>query len=156
MRYLYLLAIGIALAAPGLAAAHEADRYTIACLQADTEDACKADAVEIRTLYEKAYKGDYQARRNLAWMLQNGSAGVRKDVISACSWRMIITTSKSRKVDQSDFDNMNFVCGKLTPQQVSQAKIQGSTLIRRMAAKDPIDKEVIDVTGLDSTAEPLQ
>jgi hypothetical protein len=135
--------------------AHEADRYAVLCLALETRADCEAETKEIRALYKKAYKGDYQARRNLAWMLQNGSVAARKDPIASCSWRMIIATSKSPKVDNTDFANMNLVCGRLSPQDLAQAKVQAMTLVERMETKDPIDEEIIDGTGLDSTAEPL-
>ncbi|MCX5497285.1 hypothetical protein OSH11_21490 [Kaistia dalseonensis] len=134
---------------------HEADRYMTLCLQPDERVECERNKEELRALYNEAYGGDYQARRNLAYFLQVGTAAMVKNATQSCTWRLIIVASSAKQVDQSDWSNMNLICGRLSEQDLAQAKAQAVTLTTRMTMGDPIDDETIDTTGLDATAHPL-
>ena len=134
---------------------HEADRYTSFCIQPDEIEACEADKDRIRDLYDKAYGGDYQAQRNLAYSLSDRSAAVVRSPLNACTWRLIIVSSGAKQVDDSDWANMNLICSRLSELELAQAKAQAIALTTRMTMGDPIDDETIDMTGLDGTAERL-
>lgn len=134
---------------------HEADIYTSLCIQPDEIDACEADKDRIRALYEQAYGGDYSAQRNLAYALDSHSTAVVRNPLNSCVWRLIIVSSGSKQVDQSDWANMNLVCSKLSERDLAQAKAQAVALTTRMVMGDGIKDEVFDTTGLDGTAEPL-
>jgi hypothetical protein len=157
-RALFLSVVSLALwVAPAVQAeAHEAAKYVVMCIQPDTLADCEKGTKALYSLYKKAYRGDYQARRNLAYSLQIGSFPARKDPVAACTWRLIIIASGSTKVDDSDFANMNLICGRLSQPDLGQAKAEAVTLTRRMVMKEKIDESIVKADPtLDSTAHPL-
>ena len=65
---------------------------------------------ELQTL---ASKGDYQARRNLAYSYAVGWKDIQKDPVKACAWYRVILMSDSSKVDAGDVGNEWVYCRKL-------------------------------------------
>ena len=69
----------------------------------DDNEWCKHALVQFRKWYPKALRGDYQAQRNVAFYLWEGGDGaVVKNRVASCTWRMIILSSGSTKIDDSD------------------------------------------------------
>ena len=126
-----------------------AENYQVPLEQTDAEkaesakiladDAKKADE-EIAKLEKKARKKDYQAQRNLAFMLGGGQlVGHRETTdaqkVSACAWRYVIVKSGSDKVNESDEMNFAVDCGKLSDPQKDKAADESSRLLKEVYRK---------------------
>ena len=87
----------------------------------------EADRVkQITELEQKARKKDYQAQRNLAYMLSGGQLVGHRDAtdnqkVSACAWRYVIVKSGSDQVSAGDQANFATDCGKLSDPQKDKA-----------------------------------
>lgn len=56
-----------------------------------------------------ALKGDYQAQRNHAYVLQHGD-GVPANPLEACAWRLVIFSTQGAKLIDSDISNIWMAC----------------------------------------------
>lgn len=73
-----------------------------------------------------AMKGNYQAQRNLAYGYVGGYPYKGQDVnpILGCAWYKYIALSGSEKIDQTDTNNMQVYCGRLSAQEQAAADRQ--------------------------------
>lgn len=158
-RHNFMIAIGawLTVALPLPVSAHEADKYLKLCGDLDSRTACEHDTQQFRSIYVNAFKRDYQAQRNLAYLLSKGDAAVAVDPVASCAWRLVIIVSGSPKVDDSDFSNVRYACGRIDQTDVARAKIEADTISKRIATGAKVDASVEKLKpGLDSTAQPLR
>ena len=117
---------------------------------------CEENRSVFRDLYRKAFKNDYQAQRNTAYMLRDGWNPVLKNRTASCAWRLVILTMASPKVDSTDQANMRIECGSLDETTRAQAVQDARVIGRRILSGGKIDTSVPKRNPkLDSTANPL-
>lgn len=86
-----------------------------------------------RNDWPKAWKGDYQGQRNVAFCLKTGcDGGVEINPIAACAWRSIILSSGSAKVDPSDTANFNADCKSLDDTARTASDAQAGSMFRKI------------------------
>ena len=126
-----------------------AENYIVPLEQTDAEkaetaqiladDATNADE-EIAKLERKARKKDYQAQRNLAYMLSGGQLVGHREAtdaqkVSACAWRFVILKSGSDKVNASDEMNFSSDCAKLSDPQKDKAANDAAKILTEVYGK---------------------
>lgn len=81
----------------------------------EEHDMCRFHALEMRAkIWPLAWRGDYQAARNMAYCLGDSCGGaVTTNPIQACAWRIVVLVSGDPEVDQSDTRNMDRACDRL-------------------------------------------
>lgn len=78
-----------------------------------------------------AYKGNYQAQRNVSFCLWDGCQNaVVPTKTLGCAWRIVILASGSTKVDDTDLMNFRFCAGELDPTEFSVTKAQAARLFQ--------------------------
>ena len=83
-----------------------------------------------RQEWPKAWQGDYQAQRNVAFCLKTEcGGGVQPIPIQACAWRQIILASGSPKIDRSDAVNLEADCGSLSEPDRRSANAQAEAAL---------------------------
>lgn len=93
----------------------------------DTKDftICRDGQKEIQLEWQKAIAGDYDARRNIAFV-QSVGAGIdrthKQDAVQACAWRTVILRSNVDRVDKSDLINFDTDCGRLVDSDRASAE----------------------------------
>ncbi|MCJ2050864.1 hypothetical protein [Methylobacterium sp. J-070] len=101
---------------------------------AGPDAACAANQAEFRAAVPLAYRGDYQAQRNVAFCLQDGcGGGIRRNPALACAWRQVILGSGSNRVDGSDESNARLACAGLDAAQSEIARAQAARIRRGIA-----------------------
>lgn len=70
---------------------------------------------------QKALQGDYQALRNTAFSMKDGSAGHDRNPIAGCALRKITLIVAQDKTDTSDYGNEYVDCKALSPNESEQA-----------------------------------
>lgn len=80
-------------------------------------------AAALAELEKKAFAGDYQAQRNLAYSLARGMDGAPYDPVRACAWRAVIIASASSKVSDGDHSNVQHNCGLLDDKGRQEAQL---------------------------------
>lgn len=80
-----------------------------------------------------AWKGDYQAQKEVAHCLRGGCSGaVMISPIQACSWRIVIASSGSPLVDGSDAQNAERHCASLRAEDLQAARASAATIQNRI------------------------
>lgn len=69
----------------------------------------------------QALQGDYQALRNAAYSMKNGSAGHDQNPIAGCALRKITLIVAQDQTDTSDYSNEYVDCKALSPADSEQA-----------------------------------
>ena len=69
----------------------------------------------------KALQGDYQALRNTAYSMKNGSAGHDLNPIAGCALRKITLIVAQNETDVGDYGNEYVDCKALSPSESEQA-----------------------------------
>lgn len=70
---------------------------------------------------QKALSGDYQALRNTAFSMKDGSAGHDRNPIAGCALRKITLIVAQDKTDAGDYGNEYVDCKALSPTESEQA-----------------------------------
>lgn len=70
---------------------------------------------------QKALQGDYQALRNTAFSMKDGSAGHDRNPIAGCALRKITLIVAQDKTDAGDYGNEYVDCKALSPTESEQA-----------------------------------
>lgn len=92
------------------------------CPESGDQSTCLATQKSMLADWPKAWEGDYQAQRNVAFCLSDGCNGaIRVDAIQGCAWRLVILNAGHEEVDQTDTANADLYCGRLTPTERSAA-----------------------------------
>lgn len=81
-----------------------------------SSQACETTQAETIVSAKFAYRGDYQAQRNLAYCLNYGCNGaIVVDKTLSCAWRIVIVASATAEVDATDTGNLQNCMKDLTP-----------------------------------------
>jgi hypothetical protein len=84
--------------------------------------------------WPKAWRGDYQGQRNVAYCLASGCEGaVKVNQFGACAWRMIILASKHDDADDSDVSNLKLDCEKLDDVGMAAAHARSQDIFSRIS-----------------------
>ncbi len=76
---------------------------------------CSINQAEVIASAKFAYRGDYQAQRNLAFCLITGCQGaVTVDKALGCAWRTVILAAATSEVDATDTSNLQLCRSDLT------------------------------------------
>ena len=70
---------------------------------------------------QKALQGDYQALRNTAFSMKDGSAGHDRNPIAGCALRKITLIVAQDKTDAGDYGNEYVDCKALSPDESEKA-----------------------------------
>ncbi|AYM13063.1 hypothetical protein At1D1108_34370 [Agrobacterium tumefaciens] len=102
---------------------------------------CLGNQAEIIASAKFAYKGDYQAQRNIAFCLFTGCQGaVIVDKALACAWRTVILAAATSEVDATDTSNLQACKNDLTPTENAAAVSRAGTLFKSVYGK-PIGRQ---------------
>ncbi|VEH65472.1 Uncharacterised protein [Rodentibacter pneumotropicus] len=69
----------------------------------------------------KALQGDYQALRNVAFSMKDGSAGHDKNPVAGCALRKITLIVAQNETHTGDYGNEYVDCKALSPSESEQA-----------------------------------
>jgi len=84
-------------------------------------------------LEKQALAGNYQAQRNLGFLLSSGYQGYPANPVMGCAWHMVILKSGHPEVNDSDRSNKKLECEqKLSPQQLREAEAEANALLKRI------------------------
>ncbi|GJD93405.1 hypothetical protein [Methylobacterium iners] len=122
-----VLTLGLFLS--GAAHAQNARDHLTTCATVANDAACQVSRQQFREQFPKAYRGDYQSQRNVAFCLRNGCDGsVSNNPTLACAWRMVILLSGSSRVDGTDQGAFKIDCGRLDAAAMETAKAQATVI----------------------------
>lgn len=109
----------------------KADDHLLPCV--DTKEFCKSSQQQFIKWFPRAWKGDYQGQRNVAFFLGRDSDGaVKPNPTLACAWRIVIIASGSPKIDNTDTANLRIDCNKLDPLEKEVATRQAQNIQRNI------------------------
>lgn len=81
-----------------------------------------------------AFKGDYQAQRNLAYGYSSAPyPGQERSPMLACAWRTVIIRSGSKRVNETDVGNHQVYCDKLDRTSRQAAEAQAVEILVKIA-----------------------
>lgn len=91
------------------------------------------DPNNFEAILKKAYTGDYQSMRNIAygyaaWPYKNQD----KNPILGCAWYRAIIHSGNLKVNETDIGNAQVYCNKLDQESQDAAKAQEITINNKL------------------------
>ena len=90
---------------------------------------CDSMRAQFAREYPLAWKGNYEAQRNVAFCFTTGCDGaVRRDPILGCALRFVILYSGSSKVDPSDTMNTHSCERMLTGIELAAAKTRAKVI----------------------------
>lgn len=133
-----VMAVAAALLLGGHAAAVAADdvapHLTVCGYLAPAEEKdCAAEQAIWRKDWAQAYRGDHTGQRNVAYCLSTGCQGaVVQNLILGCAWRLLIMTSGSPEINDSDTRDLRMGCGQLAADELEAAKAQAMRLQRKV------------------------
>lgn len=88
---------------------------------------------DLDALRKAALSGDYQAQRNLAYIMATEVRDKEAyDKVQACAWRKVILFSGNPRSDISDISNEKFACGRLSTSEVTAASMRAKELVRQI------------------------
>jgi hypothetical protein len=97
----------------------------------NADDMCLEDKARITIDFAFAYKGLYQAQRNMAYCMLSTCNGVLfENKNLGCAWRIVIAASGDPEVDDSDASNLDFCLNKLSDSERLVAKAQAGRLFK--------------------------
>jgi hypothetical protein len=86
--------------------------------------------------WPKAWKGDYQGQRNVAFCLANGCDGaVAVNRVAACAWRIVIIGAAHDEAGDTDATSVGIDCGKLDGAGRAAATVKAQALFKRIYRK---------------------
>lgn len=112
----------------------EAETFLRPCDSLSGDDArwCALNRRNFVTAHRRAFAGDYNAQRNVAFMLRGSTPGVSANHIESCAWRLIINVQGHPQADGSDTANLRFDCGRLNAQQQAIARNRALALTQQV------------------------
>jgi hypothetical protein len=138
MRPVVLAAAAVLLTVPAMAqdrgaSSREAARFLRSCdgLAGDDVQWCTINRAEFPRMYGRAHAGDYQAQRNVAFLLR-GSQGIARDRVESCAWRLIIVAQRHPQLVAGDTDNVRVDCGPLDQRDRAAAQARALALVDRI------------------------
>ncbi|SER57543.1 hypothetical protein SAMN05216548_12632 [Faunimonas pinastri] len=117
-----------------MGAAHAADernasQYLQQCPYVGDQRVCEQERQSFADDLRRAFQGEYTPQRNVAYCLQTSCDGaVRPNRIQACAWRIVVMSSGSSEVDDSDEANLQRACGELSPAGLEAAKTRAQVI----------------------------
>lgn len=97
------------------------------------ETFCIASAAQFRREYPQAWRGNYQAQRNVAYCLITGCDGaVRQNELMGCAWRLVILASGAPQTDRSDGVHMRICRDRLSPEEAVAVLARANAIFRRV------------------------
>ena len=118
--------------AVGMSGISMAGEFRANCGASEAPADCKRWADILIPQYQKAVKGDYAARRNVAFCYMDGcEVKIRIDVVDGCAFRLLILGTNLRERTSGDFSNARTDCGKLSPDELRVADGRARDLARR-------------------------
>ena len=99
-----------------------------------TSQASKLREEERVKLDAQARKKDYQAQRNLAYLLVTDNPS-EADQVASCAWRFVIMESGSKNITLGDKTNFEYACGKLGKAQREAAADQAADILAEVYGK---------------------
>ena len=98
---------------------------------------CEVDRASFgRKDWPKAWQGDYQAQRNVAYCRSTGCGGaVETNAAEACAWRSIILAAHVGTANDTDAANLRMDCGKLDDAGVAVAINNAQSIYPRIYDK---------------------
>lgn len=142
MKLASALALAVLLATSALASAQVAEFSELPlngfyCPDPAKNPSCGKMVNRLEADNRKAWQGDYQAQRNVAFCLSDGCGGmVVQNRSLGCAWRMIIIGSGSPKVDSTDTGNLKVYCGGLDAAERSAAQAQAAAIFRAVYKRE--------------------
>jgi hypothetical protein len=99
--------------------------YSAACARARVE-------FEHRS-WPRAWRGDYQEQRNVAFCLMTGcDAAVEVRKAEACAWRSVILAVNAKSADDTDASNLAMACKRLDPAGAELAKEKVAAILEQL------------------------
>lgn len=112
------------------------DGYTLT-LSFCRDDNCKLDQAQTVAEMKRAYEGNYQGQRNLAYCLWSGCNGaIVKAQTLGCAWRIVILASGSPEVGSGDVSNLTNCVERLSRAEIAAAKAQARSLYKTVYGRD--------------------
>lgn len=115
----------------------------IAALLIVAAAAVPARASEFEDFLTRARKGDYQAQRNVAYMLERGDGGPQNR-LEACAWRFVILATQGVQVGDTDL-MIDDRCGEQTLRQSALAR---TSALLAILPKPPLRTVEADVAAI--------
>ncbi len=98
---------------------------------------CTLAAAQTLAETKRAYEGNYQGQRNLAYCLWSGCGGaVSENKQLSCAWRMVILASGSPKMHDGDIGNFKLCLDKLSTIEKAAMKSQAASLYRTVYGRE--------------------
>ncbi|MBW6402059.1 hypothetical protein KPL78_29705 [Roseomonas sp. HJA6] len=109
----------------------QAERSLRSCdgLTGDDAQWCQMSRQAFVSAFQQAYRGNYQAQRNVGYMLRGSTSGIAADHVEACAWRLIIIAQGDPQADASDTANLRFDCGRLDARGRATAEARAQALL---------------------------
>ncbi len=115
-----------------LASRAERPRLPLAACIFDSEaerQQCLRAQHALRVAHTAAWRGQHQAQRHVAGCLSTGCHGALiGNPIVGCAWRIVILASGSAEIDQSDRDDFEQDCGRLSDTGRLIARLQAAKI----------------------------
>lgn len=110
-----------------------------------SSEMCAVNQVQFRERdWPSAWRGAYQGQRNVAFCLSTGCEGaVLLDRSAACAWRAVIIETNAADADETDADNLDSDCGKLTDSQRALSVKKADQIIATLRANAGRKREVL-------------
>jgi len=105
-------------------------QYNLASMY-DNGEVVEEDKAKALEWYVKAAYGGHKESPNYIGILYDNGEGAPEDDIAACAWWLI----GIKRGDNAPQNNMDYLAKKLTPEQLSKAKLLSAKLETNMATK---------------------
>lgn len=92
---------------------------------------CRGSQAQLKRNWPEALRGDYQGQRNVAYTFSTGDIAVQRPV-QGCAWRMIIMASASPELDDTDMNNFQLYCGRLSADNLQEALLVADQISERV------------------------
>jgi hypothetical protein len=104
------------------------------CSNSESNDACvAAQYTFVHDDWYKAWKGDIEHARNVAYCLSSSCSGaIAENRIQGCGWALAIIASASGALDESDARHADEDCQDLSPAALSTAQIRAAEIHSRI------------------------
>ena len=116
-----------------------ADRFAIAAPAFDAcppdDGFCAASRKTVPMQWDRAFRGDYQSQRNIAFIMSSGEfsppVAVRMPV-QGCAWRLVIIETQIDHLTELDEKSMSQECSKLVAADREAATVVAAKIMRRI------------------------
>lgn len=100
---------------------------------ATTAVAADVDYGDFKQVQAAAWKGDYQAIRNLAFGFADAPMkGQQRDPVQACAWYQALQFTGNPKLHAGDYGNARVYCGKLDANAYAKAAPLALDILKKL------------------------